>query len=211
MAVHAGDRQTAPAGAEPARALEVEVRDPEGVPAKGIAVRFHVVAGRGATLGDTLVATDVDGLARTRLRLGTDVDTVTVAGGVRGQESHGVAFRVAVTPAPIVTSVQPASFASGDTVTLRGMRLTVAAPDLPEPLFGAARGRVVGAPSDTLLRVVAPPCMASGAVAVAVRVGTVTTAAVPATVTGGVAPLSLAPGEAITVRGADVACLRLSG
>jgi hypothetical protein len=199
----------APAGSELPQPLELEVRAPEGSLAKGVAVRFWIVTGRGATLSDTLVATNAQGIGLTRLRLGGSRDSVLVAGSVRGQEDRGVTFRVLPTAPPELLAVQPLTFASGDTVTLRGSKLTD--PAGTAVFFGAARGRLVGEASDTLVRVVVPPCLTGGNVAVAVRAGSATTNSLLGVASGQPAPLTLGVGEGVVVRGTEAGCLRLTG
>ncbi len=201
---------TAPAGSELPQALTVLVRTPDSLPARGVAVRFEIVAGRGATLSDTLVATNAAGIGTTRLRLGGTTDTVVIAGSVRGQEDRGVTFFVRATPGAALVSAQPASLASGDTVTLRGRGLTAAGVGAIDVLFGTARGRLAAPASDTLLRVVVPPCLPAGAVAVTVRAGSALTNALVVPSAGAVAPLALAVGEGATVRGSEMGCLRFA-
>ncbi|WP_025411664.1 IPT/TIG domain-containing protein [Gemmatirosa kalamazoonensis] len=201
-----GVQLAAPAGSELRQPIQVEVREPDGAPAKGVAVRFRIVSGRGAVLTDTLVATNADGVGLTRLRLGGTRDSVVIAGSVRGQEDRGVEFRVLPTAPAELIAVQPATYASGDTIVLRGARLADGGSDV---LFGSARGRVVGAPSDTLVQAVVPPCLPSGAVSVAVRTGSATTNSVPTVSLSADAPLRLATGEGITSRGTEAGCLRL--
>jgi hypothetical protein len=198
----------APAGSELPRPIEVQVREPSGVPAKGVAVVFRVVAGRGATLADTLVATGADGVGTTWLRLGPLRDSVVVLGSVRGQEERGVTFRVLPGLGPELSTVQPAAVAPGDTVVLRGIRLSD--PRGAEVLFGTVRARLVGATSDTLLRAVVPPCLPAQTIAVTVRAGGASTNPVPATLALATTPLALRVGEGVTVAGTESGCLRLA-
>jgi hypothetical protein len=198
---------SAPAGSELVPALEIVVRDPDGVVAKGVAVRFRVVAGAGASLTDTLVATNADGIGASRLRLGVTRDSVVVAASVRGQEDRGVTFKVVATAPPELLSLQPASFSTGDTIVLRGVRLNE--PGGTDVFFGSSAGRVVGPVSDSLVRAVVPPCIAGGRVAVAVRSGTSTTNAISVSVENAATPLQLGVGEGITVRGSEAGCLHL--
>lgn len=202
-----GDAQTGPAGAELPVPLEVEVREPDGGLAKGVAVRFRITSGRNAVLSDTLVATGLDGIGRTRLRLG-DRDSVIVAAAVRGQDARGTTFRALTAPAVVVLGVTPAAFAGGDTVLVRGLRLVPDDRGL-DALFGSARARVVSVLGDTAVRVVVPSCLPSGGVSVRLRIAGALTNAATANATGVDAPLSLAVGEGVVVRGADAGCLRL--
>ena len=203
-----GSQLAAPSGSELPQPIQVEVRDPDGSPAKGVAVRFRIVSGRSAVLTDTLVATNAEGIGLTRLRLGGTRDSVVVAGSVRGQEDRGVTFRVLATAPAELLAVQPSTFAAGDTLVLRGTQL--ADPAGSDVLFGTERGRVVGTPSDTLIRVVVPSCVPTGALVVTVRTGRATTNGVPGLAASNTAALQLAPGEAITSRGTEAGCLRLT-
>jgi hypothetical protein len=200
---------SAPAGSELPAPLQVEVRDPDGTPVRGVAVRFQIVTGRGASLTDTLVATSPEGIGSTRLRLGPSRDSVVVAGSVRGQEDRGVTFRIFPGAPPELLTIDPSVFAAGDTLLLRGNRLLAGSAG-DDVFFGSARGRVVGQPSDSLVRVIVPPCLAVGNLAVSVRVGTATTNPVVGTAVSRGAPLALAVGEGLAVRGADAGCVRLA-
>src|SRR5438067_1220791 len=205
-----GIQLSAPAGSELRQPIQIEVRDPTGQPAKGVAVVFRIVSGHGAALSDTLVATNADGIGLTRLRLGISRDSVVVAGSVRGQEDRGVTFRVLASAPAELFAVQPASFSSGDTIALRGTRLADPAGGGSDVFFGTVRGRIVGDPTDTLLRAVAPPCLPGGSVSVSVRSGSAATNGLPAVAVSKSAPLALAAREGITVRGTDGGCLRLT-
>jgi hypothetical protein len=184
----------------------VLVTDSLGRPARGVPVQFRLVAGRGATLLDSLVVTDAVGSAATRLRLGAERDTAVVVARVPGREDDGVRF-VAVASAPaVLRQLVPGAIAGGDTVLIRGSGLA----PVTAVLFGSARARLVATAGDTLLRVVVPPCLASGELAVTVQLGAATTNALPVAVTDARRPLALQPFEAVTIAGVDAAgCARL--
>jgi hypothetical protein len=203
-----GIQLAGPSGSELPQPIQVEVREPDGGLAKGVAVRFRIVSGKGAVLTDTLVATNALGIGLTRLRLGGTRDSIVVAGSVRGQEDRGVTFRVLATAPAELFSIQPTTFAPGDTIVLRGSRL--ADPSGNDVLFGSIRGRIVGVPTDSLVTAVAPPCLPGGTVSVAVRTGSATTNGLTGVTSSAVAPLRLSAGEGITVRGTEAGCLRLT-
>ena len=210
LSVRAGDAQTGPAGSLLEEPLQVAVRDPDNTPAKGVAVRFRVLGGRGGQLTDTIALTGSDGVARTLLRVGNERDTAVVIASVRGQDDRAVSFRAVATPGAVLATVAPAVFAPGDTVTVRGSRLGVGASG-SAVYFGTARGRVVLVSGDTLLRVVVPPCLPSGTVSLVVRLGAAQTNALTATAQGVGRPVPLAQFEATTVSGSDAgSCLVLA-
>jgi hypothetical protein len=191
--------------------LTVTVADSTGAPARGVVVRFQVVAGRGAAVLDSIVPTDAAGVASTRLRVGVERDTVVVVAAVRGREDNGVRFLALATSAARVDAVRPVVAAGGDTVTLTGGGLAQLGA-VPVVLVGSARARVAGVFGDTLLRVVVPPCLPPGALPVTVQVGAAATAPTTLTVGGGDRPLALQQYDAFTVSGADGAgCVRLPG
>lgn len=205
------DVRSAPAGSVLAEPLVVLVADSLGTPVRGVPVHFRVIAGRGAVLLDSLVATDAAGAAASRLRVGVQGDTAIVLATVPGRGGDGVRFAAVATAAAVLRDVLPAGVAGGDTVTVRGQGLAPAG-GLPTVLFGAARARVVAAVDDTLLRAVVPPCLPAGELSVAVQVGAAVTNARPVTVTETTRPLALQPYEAFAVTGSDAGgCARLAG
>jgi hypothetical protein len=210
LSIRSGDAQSGPAGSLLEEPLQVTVVDPDNTPAKGVAVRFRLGGSRAGQLTDTLALTGSDGIARTLLRLGNEKDTSVVTAAVPGQDDRGVTFRAVATAGATLTSVDPARFAPGDTVTVRGARFNVSAAG-NTVFFGGSRGRVVVTSGDSLLRAVVPPCLASGAVQVQVQIGSAQTNAVAATVQGVGAPVRLAAYEAVTVSGTEAgSCLVLA-
>jgi hypothetical protein len=160
---------------------------------------------------DTLALTGDDGVARSRLRVGAERDTVRVSVFLPGLQSRGVTFRAVGTAAPVLRSVSPTPVRAGDTVTVRGTSFN-ASPSGNAVFFGPARGRVVSTSGDSVLRVVVPPCTPAGQVAVRVAIGTASTNSL--SVATGVAgtPLALRQFEAVTVSGLESSgCLRLAG
>ena len=80
-----GDEQQGPAGTALAARFVVSVLDQNGSPLAGVVVSFSVTAG-GGTLSATTTTTDANGRARSRLTLGPDPGTNTVAAIVEGLE-----------------------------------------------------------------------------------------------------------------------------
>jgi len=212
LSIHAGDAQTGPAGSVLDEALQVTVRDAANAPVRNQPVRFRVTSGTGASLDDTLAVTGEDGVARSRLRVGQrQGDTVRVAAFLPGFEARGLVFRAVATAPPVLRSVTPSELRTGDTVTVRGSSFN-ASPAGNAVFFGAARGRVVAVSGDSLLRVVVPPCLSGGAVAVRVAIGSATTNELTASASGAASPLLLAQFEAVTVSGTELgSCLRFLG
>lgn len=118
----------------------------------------------------------------------------------------------AATSTPIVlTAVRPPSFAAGDTVSLQGEGLVSLAPG-GGVRFGAMTVTPLAGGTDTLVRAVAPPCLATGTIAVSFVAGTVTSNALTASYVARDVPLALAPFAALTVNSAQLgSCLTLPG
>jgi hypothetical protein len=158
-----------------------------------------------------VAVTGPDGVAATRLRVGSEGDTVVVTAAVVRQEALGVRFTARATAPATLAALAPTAFAPGDTVTLRGARFNPA-PSGNAVFFGAARGRIVQTSGDSLLRAVVPPCVAGGTVQVQVRLGTATTNVLAGLATDATRALALRALEATTVSGTEAGnCLRLPG
>jgi len=182
-----------------------------GEPRTGAPVRFALERGAasGAALSDTLVATDPDGVAFTMLTLGDGADdTVIVLASLPGRAP--VRFSVVVTAAPEVRVVTPPAFRGGDTISLAGRGLSLAAaPGVVR--FGDASAAALSV-SDTLVRVVVPPCLASGLVQVFVARGAARSRGVVAHHTPRETPVVLAPLDGVTLRAPELAqCAVLEG
>ena len=98
--------------------LVVLVSDEEGAAMAGVVVSFAVTAG-GGTLSDTTATTDANGRAATRLTLGIEAGTNTVAATVEGVE-----------PVTFTATAQESPFASLFDLFQSGKR--VALPDRPQ-------------------------------------------------------------------------------
>ena len=213
LTVAAGNDQSGPAGGLLPLPLSALASDKAGDPVPGATVRFRVTRGAttGTTLADTIVVAGFDGVAKVELRLGTAVDSSFVEASLPDAPTVIARFRAVATPPPSLDGVIPVTFASGDTVRLRG-RAFHTSPGGNTAFFGTARGRVLGVVADTSMTVVVPPCVAAGVVGARVVVGTVMTNSVPATVATGTRLTELRPLEGITVSGPDMMnCVQLAG
>ena len=213
LALRDGNDQSGPAGGILNRPLSVAAVDDKQNPVPGTVVRFRVTRGAqvGTILLDTIAVAGFDGVAAVRLRLGSVLDTSIVEASLPDLPNATTSFRAVATPPPRLDAVIPLTFASGDTVRLRGQSFSTAS-DGNTALFGTARGRLVRRDSDTSLTVVVPPCVSAGIVNTRVVVGTVTTNAVSTTVAGISGLLRLGPLEGVTVSGADLGnCIQLAG
>ncbi|HET7456750.1 MAG TPA: IPT/TIG domain-containing protein, partial [Gemmatimonadaceae bacterium] len=211
LAVGAGDLQLTPVGSRTAEPLAVHVSDAGGASVKGVLVRFRLVAGIGARLDDSAAVTGIDGVARVELTVGSQpLDTVKVFAFVPGQEARGVTLRAVPTAAPTLTSLTPASFATGDTVLLGGTGLGGAASG-DQLFFGGVPGRVIGAGDGGGLLAIVPPCVAPGPVQVQLRVGGAPAVSISGTYVAS-AVMALVPLEGATVPAANVGgCVSLPG
>ena len=210
VTIHGGDDQSAPAGGELPQPLAVTVTDPGNTPVRGIAVRFRLVTGSGATLSDTIATSGFDGVARVNARLGPAMGAYEFIAFVSGRAADGVPFSAEATAPPTLTSAAPDNFGAGDTITLRGTDFSESLAG-NEVFVGGLTARIVDGTTDSL-RIVIPPCVTPGPVPIAVRVGNVTTNALTRTFAATGTLLTLAELEGVTVSGAEVGrCLKLPG
>jgi hypothetical protein len=191
--------------------LTIRAIDPVTLqPVPRLAVRFTIEGrhARGARVSDTVAVTNNDGIARTELTLGReDADTVFV----RAQAGSGPLqrFTALVTPAPVVRRVLPAVIHGGDTVSVVGERLTFAASG--EMRFNGTPARIIDV-RDTLVRAVAPACLATGTVTITVTRGGARTEPFQAAYASRVTSLALEPlnGTVLPASALDD-CVVLSG
>ncbi len=112
----------------------------------------------------------------------------------------------------VLAAVTPASFGSGDTVTLTGNALAPALAGGGRVLFGSVAVPPLPGASDTVVRVVAPPCLNAGPMQIAISAGVVSSNAISASYIARSAPLNLAPYQSVTVNSAALGtCLTLPG
>jgi hypothetical protein len=206
-----GDGQHAP-GLATLGPFEVRALDPvTSAPLGNVPVRFSIErrpAG-GARLSDTLATTSRDGTARTELTLGADpVDSVVIS--ARAGRAAPVRFTAFVSAAPVVRRIVPPLIRAGDTVLVFGTGLGIAA-DPGAIRFDGTPVRAL-AVSDTLVRVVAPACLASGPITVAITNGGARTAPVTIEYRVRSVPLALAPLDGRVLQAEQLsACVTLTG
>ena len=207
-----GNLQRVPAGSTLPQALGVKLLGPGGAPVKGARVVFAVergVAG-GSALTDTVAITGPDGVAATGLRVGAAFDTTVVVAYPSLARSRSVTLMAFATAAPSIVAAEPASFATGDTVRIRGTEL--AAVGGGSVVFGDSRVPVLPGATDSLLRAVVPACLPEGALTLKALAGTVQSNSISATYRAQAAPAAVPRFGAITVAGGALAsCLRLAG
>lgn len=208
LAIRAGDEQSAQAGSRVAIPLQVVVTSTAADPVPGVVVQFRVLPGSNAVLDDSVSVSGLGGIASAGLRMGLEhPDTAQVRAFVKGQEERGVAFTVVSTPPPTITGVTPSSLGAGDTVAVAGRYFNTELAGNTVS-FGAARGRIIAAFGDTLLRVVVPPCVAAGPVDVRLEVGSAVATFAGATYEAG--PTVVGPLEGVVLSGTELGdCLQL--
>ncbi|HUH11666.1 MAG TPA: IPT/TIG domain-containing protein [Longimicrobiales bacterium] len=211
IAIQGGDAQVAVIGQEAIEPLQVVVSDAATEePVVDATVTWEVVAGTGAGVSPATTRTDSSGVASTRLTLGPDPGIYQVRASTPGMVGTPPVFSVrAVASAPVLTSIEPAAAAVGDTVTLTGDDFSPT-PEENRVLFAGVRALVVSATA-TRIRAVVPPCLPSRSVSVVVMLGPLSSAPLSLSVQGdGQGPLALEPGEVATVtEPGEVGCLRL--
>jgi hypothetical protein len=208
-----GDMQRAPAGSVLPVPLAVLVADAAGSPVKDANVVFRVVRGAatGSRVLDSIGVTSASGVATTLLQLGSALDTTIVSAFPAPAIRTTVMLSAVATAAPALKSVTPGTFGAGDTVTLRGTGLGVVAAG-GVVAFGDARVTPLAGATDGAVRVLAPACLAPGAVDVRLVAGLVQSNAVSGTYLSRTASVTLAPFQALTITSARLAdCLTLDG
>lgn len=188
------DGQTAPAGARLPIALAVVARATNGDTVPRAIVRWEIVAGSGAVLSDSMTLTDGLGRGEVVLTLGPTVGEYRVQATATTAPQAGVTLTATGTAPPSLTAVTPSSFTGGDTLVLDGSALAATA----EVDIAGARALVLSG-SATSLTVIAPPCLAPGAVQIVARVAGAPSNALGGTFTSSLGPLGLAVGEYASV------------
>ena len=210
LIVASGDRQYGVAGATLQDPLQVAVvNSVSETPVDDVRVEWRIVEGTGASLTATSSTTDDEGIASTRLRLGSQVGTVRVEARTERMIGQAPTFLAHVVLTPVVTAVSPSTAAAGQTVTVSGSNFSAVA-DENGVLFGGLRGRVLTA-STTQLTVQVPACVPTRSLDLRVNLGAVASSPVTVqTVAAGGAALQLARGAArLFTDPADFACMRL--
>jgi IPT/TIG domain len=184
------DAQTAAAGAALPQPLAVIALASAGEAVTRVGVRWTVTQGDGALLSDTVTLTDGNGRAQVALTLGPATGEYRVRAALRDNADVAQVFRATATAGPTLITVTPSTFTGGDTVTLAGTGLAVAA----DVDMGDAAAAVVSG-SSSELTVVAPVCLPPGTLQVRVRVAGAPSNTVTATYQASGAPIALAVGE----------------
>jgi hypothetical protein len=159
-------------------------------------------------LRDSLVASDVSGVARAEATLRPDAGPAAFSATVRGQDDSRIALAMTAGVPPTLVSASPTDVTGGDTVRLRGTGLSGIG-DSPLALFGTQRGDVIEVVGDSAARVIVPACVSTGSVAVRLvsTLGQTSTVALTARAR---TSLAIAVGRAITAP-ASASCLTLPG
>jgi hypothetical protein len=198
--VAASNGQTALAGATLPQALAVIARATSGVAVPRARVRWTVTMGTGATLSDSVTMADGLGQAEVGLRLGPAAGEYRVQAALVAVPAQTVVLTATAAAGPALTGVTPATFSAGDTLQLDGAALAATA----EVEIGGAPVRVLSGTA-ARLTVVAPICIAPGAVTVRALVQGAWSNAVQGTYTSSTAPLALAVGEYASLDPAQLA------
>jgi hypothetical protein len=200
VVVASTDGQVAPAGAPLPVALAVLARTADGDTVPRAAIRWQVVSGAGAVLSDTLTLTDGHGRGEVGLTLGPAAGEYRVQATPVDAPSAAVTLTATATAPPVLSAVTPSSFTGGDTLVLTGSALSAAA---EVEVSGAPARLLTG--SATSLTVIAPPCLAPGAVQVRARVAGAVSNALAATFTSSLGTLDLTVGEYAAINPAQLA------
>jgi hypothetical protein len=191
-----GDGQQATAGNRLLLPFSVLVKASDGTEVPRAEVRWVMSQGDGAVLSDSLTVTDGTGVAHAYLTLGPTAGTYTVTASLVQRPAAEVFFTALAVAAPELTAISPVTFSTGDEIVLVGAHLSDSV--IVEVAGKLARVQQVSAGGGDLTAVV-PRCLMPGSVAVTVRVGLATSAAVTGTYLASNEPLRLGPGEYISV------------
>jgi hypothetical protein len=175
LAVVGGDRQFALPGTmadEPLRVRLEHYRTHE--PVRGRQVTWHVVGDNGAQVSPEVSTTDDNGVASTRVRLGSSMGTYTIEARFQGLWGEAPRFTLTATPAPVIGSIEPARVQPGEVVTIRGENFRADLED--NSVFFDGLRAVVTSATTTELRALVPFCMTTRRSEVRVFLGAVPSA-----------------------------------
>ncbi|HEY8485307.1 MAG TPA: IPT/TIG domain-containing protein, partial [Longimicrobiales bacterium] len=201
IAIFAGNGQFGAPGQLLADPLEVVVTNGvsrEGV--EGVAVSWRVVDGSGAVVLPLGSKTETLGVARARLRLGSQTGVYRVEARISSGAIRTAVFEARAVLVPEVLAVAPEAVSAGDTVTIAGKNFSPR-PEDNTVLFGGLPGTVVEA-TPTELKAIVPACLPDRTdLPVTVRLGAVASpqAARLSVVGGAHATVRLGVGEAQTL------------
>lgn len=209
--VEAGDGQLGGIDGQPPDPLEARVTDAQtGEPVEDVYVSWRVIEGAGASVLTATTGTDSTGVARTHVRLGPDTGVYRVAAATNRLFGRHAAFSLRAVLAPRIDTLEPATAAPGDTVTITGEHF---GPDAAGNivLFGGFPGRVVsGGPTE--IRAIVPGCLPNRSIDVTVQREAVVGAAASLSVEGeSDPPVTMAVGEVRRFDAGALDCTRLAG
>lgn len=178
------------------------------MPLEGI--RLLLSASSGLTLPETVAITGIDGIARVSVTLGSSPAVGSVVATVASRTTATAEIAVTATERPLIETVTPSTFASGDTVEVSGSFWP--AGEAATVFAGAFGFRTVSSTPQSVL-VVVPPCVGSGPVQLSVAFGDlVSTQPTMAEITLTEEGMRLSPGQGVTVPAALLEeCLRMGG
>ena len=209
LTIVSGDDQFGPPAQFLIDSLAVIVTHPGGLPADGILVDWAVTGGPAvAQTVPQAISSDSVGLARVRLRLGSELGKYLVRASVRNLPEEAVDFEVwAVLPSTL-SALSTDMVNAGDVITLTGTNFSpIAAHNVV--LFSGIAGTAVAADMGRL-DVIVPPCLPTRTVDVSVQLGGVTSTSISLAVTTSAAVLDLALGADTTFRIDDTpTCVRV--
>ena len=190
--------------------LTVAVRTEDGdLPADGILVDWEIASGPvGALLTPRTSPSGSTGLARVRLRLGSDLGRDVVRASIRDRPEKFVDFEAWAVLPPTLGALSSATVNAGDVITLSGTNFSaIAAHNVV--LFSGIPGRVIA--GDAIrLEVIVPPCFPTRSVDVSVQLGGEASASLPLSVTASGGVLNLELGADTTLSAQDLpACLKV--
>ncbi|MGH7504155.1 MAG: IPT/TIG domain-containing protein, partial [Longimicrobiales bacterium] len=208
IAIAAGDEQFGLRGGLVEEPLQVIVTDPaNSEPVEDIEVTWRVTSGSGIVVPVTST-TDALGVAETGVRLGDQLETVTVEATVAGLIGEAATFVIHVVDAPVIEAITPMSVQGGGSVTITGTGFPTDHTDATV-LFDGLRGQITsGAPG--LLVVTVPRCVLTRTAQVRVQLGGVASEPVAIQTTAvASAGIRLETGTALRLNSVeDLACLR---
>ncbi len=210
LTVVAGDGQFGPPSQFLIDSLTVAVRTEDGdLPADGVLVDWEISTGPvGAQLTPLASPSDSAGLARVRLRLGSELGMYVIRASVRDRPGESVDFEAWAVLPPTLDALSAANVNAGDVVTLSGANFS----EIPAHnvvLFSGIAGRVITA-DGARLEVVVPPCLPTRSVDVSVQLGGEASASLPLGVTSSASVPNLALGADTSLVALDTPiCLRL--
>ena len=197
----------APAAGAGAVTLQVLARHATtGAVEKDVAIQWSSVSG-GGTLAQASTTTNEYGLAEARF---TPAGSGTFRIRASSSRITGAApeLEVRVVPVPVISAIAPAAAVAGQNVTISGTGFSATA-DHNIVLFEGIRGRVLAATA-TQLQVEVPACLPGRSARVTAGFGSFASTEFVLAVSGGTgAAVDLVRGQAVTLSGDALACVRM--